>query len=128
MAGFKLDPMAVMIIMVACMRFHVTLAGEVITVGGPLGWNVPKNPKDYTLWSGKQKFLTTDVLWFTGKDSVAEVKEKAYYSCDIKNPVRLITSGPDRITLLTPGSHFFICTKLDHCKLGQKFVANVSPS
>ncbi|KAI3814629.1 hypothetical protein L1987_14270 [Smallanthus sonchifolius] len=113
------------------MQFHVTLAGEVYVVGGDFGWNVPSNPKFYTLWSLRKRFKITDVLWFnftsTGKDSVAVVKEEAYHSCDIKDPVRLIPGGPDRYTLMTPGSHFLICTKLNHCKLGQKFIANVSP-
>nr|P00304.2 RecName: Full=Pollen allergen Amb a 3; AltName: Full=Allergen Amb a III; AltName: Full=Allergen Ra3; AltName: Allergen=Amb a 3 [Ambrosia artemisiifolia var. elatior] len=98
--------------------------GKVYLVGGPElgGWKLQSDPRAYALWSARQQFKTTDVLWFnftTGEDSVAEVwREEAYHACDIKDPIRLEPGGPDRFTLLTPGSHF-ICTK------DQKFVACV---
>ncbi|GJX93429.1 cucumber peeling cupredoxin-like protein [Tanacetum coccineum] len=117
--------------MVACMQFKSMLAGNVYKVGDVVGWTLLSNTAFYTLWAAQIKFKVTDVLWFnftSGNHTFAEVSKEAYGPCIRENPIRDVPTGPNRITLMTLGPHYFICTKQDHCKLrGQKFTTDVSP-
>lgn len=62
MASYKFSLMMVMIVVVVtCMQFHGTIAGEVYTVGGAFGWNTPPNAAYYTQWAARINFKITDV-------------------------------------------------------------------
>lgn len=49
-----------------------------------------------------------------------EVSREDFHSCNPKVPVNIYESGRDSITMRKPGHFFYICTKVGHCKVGQK--------
>nr|XP_027102908.1 uclacyanin-3-like [Coffea arabica] len=63
----------------------------------------------------------------TGAHDVAVVTSKsANDSCNTSAIETTMNTGPTRITLTTPGQHFYICTFPRHCLLGQKLAINVT--
>ncbi|CAI9285781.1 unnamed protein product [Lactuca saligna] len=86
-------------------------------------------PSAYTTWASTQTFRVGDVLLFnfiTGFHNVAEVSQAAYGPCSAANPISIVTTGPARVTLKTPGTHYYVCTVGTHCQIGQKLTINVS--
>ncbi|CAH1426502.1 unnamed protein product [Lactuca virosa] len=130
MAGFRFNPMVIMALMLASVQFHSTVAQTTHVVGDALGWNIPPNgPSAYTTWASTQTFRVGDVLLFnftTGFHNVAEVSQAAYAPCTTANPISIATTGPARVTLNAPGTHYYICTVGTHCQIGQKLTINVS--
>ncbi|CAH1452549.1 unnamed protein product [Lactuca virosa] len=116
--------------MLASVLFHGTAAQTTHVVGNALGWNIPPNgPSAYTTWASTQTFRVGDVLLFnfiTGFHNVAEVPKAAYGPCTTSNTISIATTGPARVTLNAPGTHYYICTVGTHCQNGQKLTINVS--
>ncbi|CAH1426500.1 unnamed protein product [Lactuca virosa] len=130
MAGLKFNFMVIMALMLASVQFQSTTAQTTHVVGDALGWNIPPNgPSAYTTWASGQTFSVGDVLLFnftTGFHNVAEVSQAAYAPCTTANPISIATTGPARVTLNAPGTHYYICTVGTHCQIGQKLTINVS--
>ncbi|CAH1452551.1 unnamed protein product [Lactuca virosa] len=61
-------------------------------------------------------------------DSITLLKYRraAYGLCTTANPISISTTGPARVTLNAPGTHYYICTVGTHCQIGQKLNINVS--
>lgn len=132
MSTFKSAMIVVMTLMLASVQFYNTAAQTTHTVGGTLGWAVPSNgPSAYTTWASGQTFRVGDVLIFnftSGAHTVAEVSQAAYGPCTTTNPISVTATGPARLTLNAPGTHYYICTVGSHCQLGQKLTINVRPA
>ncbi|GKD15771.1 cucumber peeling cupredoxin-like protein, partial [Tanacetum coccineum] len=101
-------------------------------VGDALGWTIPLNGEaTYTTWASQQTFNVGDTLLFnfpTGFHTVAEISQAAYGPCSSINTLSFNPIGPATVTLTRPGAHYFICTIISHCQIGQKLTINVSPA
>ncbi|XP_071742244.1 uclacyanin 1-like [Rutidosis leptorrhynchoides] len=132
MSTFKSNMMILMTLMLVSMHCYNTVAQTTHTVGASLGWTIPPNgPSDYVTWASGQTFSVGDVLLFnftTGAHTVAEVSQAAYGPCTTTNPISVTTTGPARLTLNAPGTHYYICTVVGHCQTGQKLTINVRPA
>ncbi|KAF8036577.1 hypothetical protein BT93_C2332 [Corymbia citriodora subsp. variegata] len=100
------------------------------TVGDGVGWNVLVNTTQaYELWAANKTFMVGDILVFNfvnGTQNVAEVTKSAYDSCNTTSTISVYTVPPVRITLTTPGEHFYTSTYPDRCSLGQKLAITVN--
>ncbi|KAI6679342.1 hypothetical protein NL676_033223 [Syzygium grande] len=100
------------------------------TVGDGVGWNVLVNTtRAYELWAANKTFMVGDILVFNfvnGTQNVAEVTKSAFDSCNITSTISVYTDPPVRITLATPGEHFYTSTYTNRCSLGQKLAINVN--
>ncbi|XVF18816.1 hypothetical protein REPUB_Repub11eG0055800 [Reevesia pubescens] len=91
-------------------------------VGGKDGWVLQPKEK-YNDWAGRQRFQLNDTLIFKyekGSDSVLLVHKDDYNKCNIKNPVKKMTSGNSEFQFPHSGPFFFISGKQGHCQKGQK--------
>ncbi|CAI9285782.1 unnamed protein product [Lactuca saligna] len=130
MTGLKFNLAMMMALMLASVQFQGTAAQTTHVVGNALGWNIPPNgPSAYTTWASTQTFRVGNVLLFnfiTEFHNVAEVSQAAYGPCSAANPISIVTTGPARVTLKAPGTHYYVCTVGTHCQIGQKLTINVS--
>ncbi|XP_023634209.1 early nodulin-like protein 2 isoform X2 [Capsella rubella] len=99
-------------------------------VGGSGAW-VPNPSENYQSWSGQNRFLVHDTLYFSyakGADSVLEVNKADYDGCNTKNPIKRADDGASEISLDRYGPFYFISGNEDNCKKGQKLtVVVISP-
>ncbi|XWS10012.1 hypothetical protein CRYUN_Cryun39dG0039000 [Craigia yunnanensis] len=96
-------------------------------VGGKDGWVLEPKEK-YNNWAGKQRFQVNDTLIFKyekGSDSVLLVHKDDYSNCNIKNPVKNMTSGSSEFQFPQSGPFYFISGKEGHCQKGQKLITVV---
>ncbi|CAN1120591.1 Blue copper protein [Linum perenne] len=99
------------------------------TVGDSFGWNIPTNRSLFRDWASGKDFMVGDSLVFNyaaGAHNVAEVTSDGYTACRTANPISLDSNPPSRITLTTPGEHFYICAIAGHCSAGQQLSINVT--
>ncbi|CAN0918244.1 Uclacyanin 1 [Linum grandiflorum] len=99
------------------------------TVGDSFGWNIPTTGSVFRDWAAGNDFMVGDILVFnyaTGAHNVAEVTRDGYRACTTANPISLDSNPPTRITLTTPGEHFYICAIAGHCTAGQQLSINVT--
>ncbi|KAJ9548672.1 hypothetical protein OSB04_021215 [Centaurea solstitialis] len=118
MAKLNMNLILLIGIVVASMEFQGSTAQNTHIVGDGFGWAVPQNDGLYAKWASQQNFHVNDVLLFnfaTGLHTVAEVTKEAYNKCDGQNPILLATTGPAKLTINTPGDHYYICTIGPHC-------------
>ncbi|KVH93796.1 Cupredoxin, partial [Cynara cardunculus var. scolymus] len=110
-----------MMMIVASMQMHTSMAQTRHVVGDALGWNIPSNgAAAYTTWAAQQTFTVGDTLFFnftTGAHNVAQVSQAAYGPCTTASPISLTTTGPATITLTTAGPRYYICTVGGHCSI-----------
>ncbi|KAI7724419.1 hypothetical protein M8C21_008486 [Ambrosia artemisiifolia] len=99
-----------------------------------MGWTIPllngASTSTYATWASKRTFAVGDTLLFnftTGFHTVAEVSQSANPDpCSSNDTLSLYSTSPATITLTRPGTHYYICTIIGHCQLGQKLTINVS--
>ncbi|XP_010254442.1 PREDICTED: blue copper protein [Nelumbo nucifera] len=100
-------------------------------VGDTLGWTIPPGGSiAYSTWASTRTFRVGDILEFnftSGVHDVAQVTKEAFDSCNSSSPIGSVQStSPVRIILNSTGEHFYICTFIQHCALGQKLAINVT--
>ncbi|KAG7545863.1 Phytocyanin domain [Arabidopsis suecica] len=96
-------------------------------VGGKDGW-VPTPSEDYSHWSHRNRFQVNDTLHFKytkGKDSVLEVSEQEYNTCNTTHPLTSLSDGDSLFRLSHSGSFFFISGNSQNCLKGQKLAIKV---
>ncbi|CAL9227171.1 unnamed protein product [Arabidopsis halleri] len=96
-------------------------------VGGKDGW-VPTPSEDYSHWSHRNRFQVNDTLHFKyakGKDSVLEVSEQEYNTCNTTHPLTSLSDGDSLFLLSHSGSFFFISGNSQNCLKGQKLAVKV---
>ncbi|WOH09744.1 hypothetical protein DCAR_0729202 [Daucus carota subsp. sativus] len=74
-------------------------------------------------------FKVGDHLWFrNAQDGIVELQSrKEYLSCDISNPIKMYTDGPDKISLQQEGIRYFASGNPRECKNGLKLHVEVHP-
>nr|GMC83684.1 early nodulin-like protein 1 [Ipomoea batatas] len=64
----------------------------------------------------------------SGQDSIVELGSlEEYESCDLSNPIRMLTDGLDKISLDGEGIRYFASGNIDNCRNGLKLPVNVQP-
>ncbi|XP_077247770.1 blue copper protein-like [Tasmannia lanceolata] len=105
----------------------VALATEYV-VGDNDGWTIGV---DYNDWAVDKKFYVGDVLVFKyneGSHTVIKVNGTGFAGCITSPNSGVLTSGDDKITLLTPGNKWYICGVSNHCSYYyQKLTITVMP-
>ncbi|XAR66749.1 hypothetical protein NMG60_11013073 [Bertholletia excelsa] len=92
------------------------------------GWKIPSFPNDFNKWSSKIRFQIGDslVLKYDPKaDSVLQVSEEDFESCNGSKPIRVYSDGDTKIALDRSGPFYFISGAEGHCEKGQKMVVRV---
>ncbi|XP_051152551.1 stellacyanin-like isoform X2 [Andrographis paniculata] len=127
MALSTLATLAAAVVVVAAELVGDTKATTYV-VGDTFGghWKVPSgSAENYTSWASEHGFQVGDVL---GNHTVAHVTKASYDTCNITNPIELITEGPANVTLDSIGENHYICTRGRHCSFGQKISINITTS
>ncbi|KAL3693077.1 hypothetical protein R1sor_006728 [Riccia sorocarpa] len=106
------------------------IRAETFNVGGAINWTI--NPNfNYTVWAKNTSAMVGDSLLFTYNAESHDVKKvtaEQYATCDEKNYLELWNSGADTILLNSSGTWYFLCSKPQHCSLGQKLSIDVASS
>ncbi|CAI9098817.1 OLC1v1035530C1 [Oldenlandia corymbosa var. corymbosa] len=91
-------------------------------------WKIPSSPDAYNKWSSIIRFQIGDSLvleYDANNDSVLEVSEADYNTCNKDNPIRAFHDGRTRIQLDRSGPFYFISGADGHCQQGQKLEVRV---
>ncbi|ESQ54418.1 hypothetical protein EUTSA_v10026231mg [Eutrema salsugineum] len=119
---------SLMIVMLMGLGFTIGLSnGYKFYVGGRDGW-VLKPSEDYSHWSHRNRFQVNDTLYFKyakGKDSVLEVSEEEYNTCNTTHPIASLSDGDSLFVLSRSGPFFFISGNSENCLKGQKLAITV---
>ncbi|KAL3533064.1 hypothetical protein ACH5RR_006585, partial [Cinchona calisaya] len=101
---------------------------EVETSGKGSSWKIPSSPDEYNKWAEKNRFQIGDFIvmeYDANSDSVLEVVEADYKSCNKSNPIKAFHDGKTKIQLDRSGPFYFISGAENHCQKGQKLVVEV---
>ncbi|EOA18704.1 hypothetical protein CARUB_v10007282mg [Capsella rubella] len=116
------------LIIVMLMGLGFTISnGYKFYVGGKDGWVLTPS-EDYSHWSHRNRFQVNDTLHFKynkGKDSVLEVSEQEYNTCNTTHPLTSLSDGDSFFLLSRSGSFFFISGNSQNCLKGQKLAVKV---
>ncbi|XP_074307454.1 stellacyanin-like [Silene latifolia] len=97
-------------------------------VGDDRGWDVSSN---IASWANDRTFMVGDFLWFAysggiDKDNVVELRSRGEFeSCDVSNPIVMLTEGIDKVSLQEEGSRYFASSNIENCKKGLKLPVEV---
>ncbi|KAG2319355.1 hypothetical protein Bca4012_054392 [Brassica carinata] len=99
-----------MTVMLSGLVFALGLSnGYKFYVGGKDGWVLTPS-EDYSHWSHRNRFQVNDTLYFKytkGKDSVLEVSEEEYNTCNTTHPITSLSDGDSLFVLSRSGPFFF---------------------
>ncbi|XP_071727204.1 early nodulin-like protein 9 [Rutidosis leptorrhynchoides] len=93
-------------------------------VGGSGDWSISSS-SSFDQWAHKCRFQIGDTLWFNyqaNRDSVLQVTETDYNTCNTSSPIAKYSDGHTMIKLNQSGPHYFISGIVDHCKHNEKIV------
>ncbi|KAH9650618.1 polyphosphatidylinositol phosphatase [Citrus sinensis] len=126
--GMPLDVKKSLCLSLALFAFFISSSHALkFNVGGKHGW-VTNPGENYNKWSGRNRFLVNDTLFFKykkGSDSVLLVNKDDYDSCNTKKPLLKLDSGDSEFKLDRSGPFYFISGNHDHCQKGQKLIVVV---
>ncbi|KAL9243470.1 hypothetical protein vseg_017354 [Gypsophila vaccaria] len=97
-------------------------------VGDDRGWDLAS---DIASWADARTFTVGDFLWFAysgglDRDNVVELRSKEEFeSCDVSNPIVMLTEGIDKILLEAEGHRYFASSNIESCKKGLKLPVDV---
>ncbi|XP_031498549.1 mavicyanin-like [Nymphaea colorata] len=99
-------------------------------VGDLDAWGVPApvTPKIYDDWSQNNKFRIGDSLLFLyppSEESLVQVTEDAFKSCNISNPIAYFNDGNTLFNITGPGTFYFTSGVGGHCLRLQKLAVFV---
>ncbi|OMO90682.1 Plastocyanin-like protein [Corchorus olitorius] len=104
----------------------LTEAKEILVGGKENAWKIPSSESDsLNKWAENSRFRIGDSLvWkYDGsKDSVLQVTQEAYGSCNTSEPIAEYKDGNTKVKLDKSGPHYFISGAKGHCEQGQKVV------
>ncbi|KAG4997674.1 hypothetical protein JHK85_029113 [Glycine max] len=94
-------------------------------VGDLDAWGIPssENPQVYTKWSKYHNLTIGDSLLFLyppSQDSMIQVTEESYKSCNIKDPILYMNNGNTLFNITSKGQFFFTSGEPGHCQKNQK--------
>ncbi|CAH2077693.1 unnamed protein product [Thlaspi arvense] len=117
-----------MIVVLMGLGFAIELSnGYKYYVGGRDGWVLTPS-EDYSHWSHRNRFQVNDTLYFKyakGKDSVLEVSEEEYNTCNTTHPITSLSDGDSLFVLSRSGPFFFVSGNSENCLKGQKLAVKV---
>ncbi|KAL1210337.1 Early nodulin-like protein 4 [Cardamine amara subsp. amara] len=115
-------------LMLMCLGYTIGLSnGYKFYVGERDGWVLTPS-EDYSHWSHRNRFQVNDTLYFKyvkGKDSVLEVSEKEYNTCNTTHPIASLSDGDSLFLLSRSGPFFFVSGNSGNCLKGQKLAVTV---
>ncbi|KAK1396262.1 early nodulin-like protein 2 [Heracleum sosnowskyi] len=96
-------------------------------VGGKDGWSLKPSSKSFNDWASRYRFQVHDSLIFkykNGTDSVLQVDQDHYVTCNTTSPILALENTGDSSTFNfnKSGLFFFISGHSDNCKKGQKVI------
>ncbi|CAK9169327.1 unnamed protein product [Ilex paraguariensis] len=99
-------------------------------VGDLDAWGIPTsaNPQVYTNWSKNHNFTIGDSLMFLyppSQDSLIQVTEGSYNSCNLKDPILYMNNGNSLFNITSPGEFYFTSGVQGHCEKSQKLHISV---
>ncbi|EEF43427.1 stellacyanin [Ricinus communis] len=99
-------------------------------VGDLDAWGIPTsaNPKVYIFWSKYHTFKIGDSLLFLyppSQDSVIQVTEQNYNSCNLTDPVLYMKNGNSLFNITANGHFYFTSGVPGHCEKKQKLHISV---
>ncbi|KDP25193.1 hypothetical protein JCGZ_20349 [Jatropha curcas] len=99
-------------------------------VGDLDAWGIPTsaNPKVYSFWSKYHTFKIGDSLLFLyppSQDSVIQVTEQNYNSCNLTDPILYMNNGNSLFNITKPGEFYFTSGVPGHCEKKQKLQISV---
>ncbi|CAH8274595.1 unnamed protein product [Arabidopsis lyrata] len=128
MVMIKMFDVYLMIVMLMSLGFTMGLSnGHKFDVGGRDGWVLTPS-EDYSHWSHRNRFQVNDTLYFKyvkGKDSVLNVSEKEYKTCNTTHPLASLSGGDSLFLLSRSGPFFFVSGNSGNCLKGQKLAVTV---
>ncbi|XP_018469308.2 early nodulin-like protein 3 [Raphanus sativus] len=128
MGLIKMFDAYLMIVMLMSLGFAIGFSnGYKFYVGGRVGWVLTPS-EDYSHWSYRNRFQVNDTLYFKypkGKDSVLEVSEEEYKTCNTTHPITTLTDGDSLYVLSRSGPFFFVSGNSENCFKGQKLPVKV---
>ncbi|KAF8379969.1 hypothetical protein HHK36_027435 [Tetracentron sinense] len=94
-------------------------------VGDLAAWGIPTsaNPHVYTNWSKKYILKIGDSLLFLyppSQDSVIQVTEQAFNTCNLKDPILYMDNGNSLFNITSVGPFYFTSGEPGHCQKSQK--------
>ncbi|CAN6915514.1 unnamed protein product [Brassica oleracea var. botrytis] len=117
-----------MTVMLVSLGFAIGFSnGYKFYVGGRDGWVLTPS-EDYSHWSYRSRFQVNDTLYFKypkGKDSVLEVSEEEFNTCNTTHPITSLTDGDSLYVLSRSGPFFFVSGNSENCLKGQKLPVKV---
>ncbi|KAL2464348.1 1-acyl-sn-glycerol-3-phosphate acyltransferase [Forsythia ovata] len=125
MASLKTIFLCLEVVFVMCV---LSEAREFVVGGENKLWEVPSSFYEFNNWAQKIRFQIGDslVLKYDSKtDSVLEVTEDDYKTCNKANPIKSYHDGETQIALEKSGPFFFISGAEEHCQKGQKLEVRV---
>ncbi|OVA20641.1 Plastocyanin-like [Macleaya cordata] len=99
--------------------------------GGDLdSWGIPTsaNPHVYTNWAKKYHLKIGDSLLFLyppSQDSVIQVTEQAFKTCNTKDPILYMDNGNSLFNITSGGRFYFTSGVSGHCEKSQKLAISV---
>ncbi|KAG2239795.1 hypothetical protein Bca4012_022894 [Brassica carinata] len=128
MGLFKSFDAYLMIVMFLSLGFAIGFSnGYKFSVGGKDGWVLAPS-EDYSHWSHRNRFQVNDTLYFKypkGKDSVLEVSQEEYKTCNTTHPITSLSDGDSLFVLSRSGPFFFVSGISANCLKGQKLAVKV---
>ncbi|KAI3972185.1 hypothetical protein MKW92_037346 [Papaver armeniacum] len=99
-------------------------------VGNMNAWGIPTsaNPNVYTNWAKKYHPKIGDSLLFLyppSEDSVIQVTEQSFRSCNLKDPILYMNNGNSLFNITSEGRYFFTSGEPGHCEKLQKLAVSV---
>ncbi|KAF5189337.1 Early nodulin-like protein [Thalictrum thalictroides] len=112
------------------MLLQTNVIGFEYKVGNLDAWGIPTstNKQVYTTWSNKQTFQLGDSLLFLyppSEDSIIQVTEEAFKTCNLKNPILYMDNGNSLFNITSPGKYYFTSGVPGHCEKSQKLEISV---
>ncbi|KAL4556988.1 hypothetical protein LXL04_035158 [Taraxacum kok-saghyz] len=99
--------------------FAITSNANTYTVGDNSGWDIST---DLHTWEQGKKFIVGDVLVFqyASTDSLCEVGQESFQTCNTTNVIKCFRDGNTSIPLTSPGERYFFCGNRLYCYSGMK--------
>lgn len=113
----------------ATLLFFVLIQTQVLCyqykVGDLSAWGLPtsSNKNVYAKWSQKYNIKIGDSLLFLyppSEDSVVQVTEEAYNSCNIADPIVYMNNGNSVFNITSLDNYYFTSGQKGHCEKSQK--------
>ncbi|KAI3783565.1 hypothetical protein L1987_42649 [Smallanthus sonchifolius] len=111
--------LVVVVLGLVAFGFAITSDANTYIVGDNSGWDISTN---LDTWEQGKKFVVDDVLVFqyASTDSVCEVGQESFQTCNTTNVIKCFSDGNTSIPLTSPGERYFFGGNRLYCYSGMK--------